>query len=137
MVKYYKKKKYVFNTADSRFFYDFKLNEYGHDGFYLGDGFIELSVYNKNLVDNINFYTHEFSEIAILGVIRKCTRKWRGTVKFKYFAPTDISHLLSPFGYPNKRTLHPDVTIRKVYISMCSKLSKEEFEIRKRMGFDW
>ena len=136
-MKYIKPNHYVFNTADSRFFYDLGLDEYGHDGFYLGDGFIELSVYSKKLIDDEKFYTHEFSEMAIMGAIRKCTRKWHGTVKFKHFAPTSIAHILSPFGYPNKRTLYPDVTIRKPYISLRSKLSKEELEIRKKLGFDW
>lgn len=138
MGKYCKPKHYVFNTADTRFTYSLGLDKDGYDGFYLGDGFIELFIYNKNLVEDENFYTHEFSEIAILGAIRQCTRKWLGTVKFKHFASTDMSHLLSPHAYPNKRCLFPDmVSFRKVYKSVCSKLTKEELEIRKRMGFDW
>ncbi len=137
MGKYCKPKRYVFNTADARFFYGLGIDEYGHDGFYLGDGYIELSVYNKNLVDNEKFYVHEFSEMAILGAIRKCTRKWHGTVKYKGFAATNVAHLVAPYGHPNKRTLHPDVNPRKLYISVCSKLSTEELKIRKQMGFDW
>jgi hypothetical protein len=138
MGKYCKRKRYIFNTADARFCYDPDLNIKGYDGFYLGDNFIELQIYNKDLVDNINFYTHEFSEMAILGAIRKCTRKWRGTVKFKHFAPTDISHLLSPYAYPNKRCLYPDmVSFRKVYLKLINNLTKEELNKRKDMGFDW
>ena len=138
MGKYFKPKHYVFNTADTRFTYSLGLDKDGYDGFYLGDGFIELQIYGKDLVDNINFYTHEFSEMAILGEIRKCTRKWRGTIKFKHFAPTDMSHLLSLYAYPNKRCLFPDtVSFRKVYKSVCHKLTKEELETRQRMGFDW
>ena len=138
MGKYCKPKRYVFNTADTRFTYVPDESNNGYDGFYLGDGFIELFIYNKKLIEDENFYTHEFSEMAILGSIRKCTKKWRGTIKLKHFAPTDMSHLISPYAYPNKRCLFPDmVSFRKVYKSVCSKLTVEELEIRKRMGFDW
>lgn len=137
MGKYCKPKRYVFKTADSRFFYGLGLTEYGHDGFYLGDGFLELSVYNKNLVENERFYAHEFSEIAIMGAIKKCTKKWNKTIKFKGFAPTYMGHFIAPYGHPNKRTLHPDVSIRKVYKELVYKLSKEELKIRKEIGIDW
>lgn len=46
-----------------------------------------------------------------------------------------------PLCYPHHRLLHYFIRLtldeRKVYISLCSKLSKDELKIRKEIGFDW
>jgi hypothetical protein len=85
-------------------------------------------------VDDINFYVHELSEIALLSAMRRCTRRWRTGIKFKNFKFTDLSHLLAPYGYPNKQTLFPDPTIKTAYKKFLRTLSKEERRIRSEMG---
>ena len=136
MGKYCKSKKYNFQTADTKItFYD---GEEGYDCFYLGNGYSELLIFNKSMLENEHLYAHEFSELALLGAIRKCTRKWHGqNIKFKYFTKTSVAHLICCFGIPNKRTLCPDKEFKKQYKNLIRKLSKEEFEIRKNLGIGW
>lgn len=127
----FKPKKYNFHTANARFEYDEEFAVIvGSGGFEFCDGYSILHVCRPEFVDNFNFYTHEFSEMALLGAIRKCTRKWRRTVQFKGFSKVDPSHLISPCGYPNKCTMFPDPTIRKVYKGLMYRLTPEEKALR-------
>jgi len=136
MGKYCRIKHYNFNTADTKI--TFCKDEEGCDCFYLGNGYSELLIFNGNMVENDHLYAHEFSELAILGAIRKCTKKWHGqNVKFKYFAKTSVAHLINCYSIPNKRCLCPDKEMHKVYKQVCYKLSKEELKVRQEVGIDW
>ncbi len=135
MGKYCKPKHYNFNTADTKL--TFSSSE-GFDCFYLGDGFSELLIFNEQMVENEHLYAHEFSELATLGAIRRCTRHWHGqNVKFKYFARTSVAHIITCYGLPNKRTLYPEKEFKKQYRDLLRKFKPEELEIRKNVGIDW
>ena len=134
----FKAKKYNFNTADAQFEFDESFYEIvGNGGFEFCDGYSILHVTKEKYIDDINFYVHEFSEMALLAAIRKCTYKYRKSVTFKHFASTDMAHFIALYGYPNKRTLCPDSTIRKPYIALLRSLSKEEMDIRMKVGMNW
>jgi len=131
MSKYFKPKKYNFKTADTQFDFDEDLAYIlGTGGFEFCDGYSVLHVTREKYSDNINFYVHEFSEIAILGAIRKCTRRWRKMVKYEGFSKADVSHLISPFAYPNKCCIFPDQTIVKPFKRLLYNLTQEERALR-------
>jgi hypothetical protein len=134
MGKYCRDKKYNFNSADMRFKFD---ESYACDGFYLGDGYSELTICTKKFLEDEHFYTHEFSEMSLFSAIRKCTHSWSKYVKFKYFESTRVAHLIAPYAEPNKLCLFPDVNCRKAYKVVLHKLTVKELEIRRLMGENW
>ena len=134
MGKYIKDKKYNFDTSDI----DVVCKD-GFDGVYFGDGYCTLMITKENL-ESIELYTHEFTELALMTAVRKCTRKWYDAIKFKHFTATRVAHLISPYGFPNKRTLFPDLSTskcRKVYKQVCRKLTIQELETRRMIGENW
>jgi hypothetical protein len=133
-MKLFSHKYYNFKTEEIE--YRYEPNE-DDSGYLLEDGISVLRVTEPEYVDSFEFYTHEFTEITLLKCLRPLTRKWMWFVRFKSFKASRLAHLLSPYGYPNKLTLFPDPSIRKVYKSLLNTLSKEELEIRIKMGDCW
>jgi hypothetical protein len=125
------------NTADFKFGYidrdapyEDGINPYGRKRYIL--------CASRNSVEDIDFYVHEFSEFALSQAMKGMTRKYMHmNIKYPYFAPSSVAHLISPSGYPNKRTLFPESIPRKVYIQLKRRLSIEELEKRLIMGGNW
>jgi len=130
----FKGKQYNFDTSEVEFKYD--PDEEG-SGYFLENGISMLRITEPEYVESFEFYTHEFTEMTLLAAIRKCTRKWLWFVKLKGFKSTRVAHLISPYGFPNKLTMFPDTTIRKVYKRLLRSLTKEELTKRKEMGDGW
>jgi len=133
-MRLFRTKRYNFDTTDIEFRFD--PNEEG-SGYVLENDVSLLRITEPEYVESFNFYTHEFTEITLLEAIRKCTRKWMWFVKLKPFKASRVAHLVSPYGYPNKLTMFPDTTIRKVYRRLLKSLSPEELETRRKMGEGW
>ena len=130
----FKPKKYNFDTTDLDIIYNPSGEE---SGYTLEEGHSCLFITESEYIESFEFYVHEFTEIALLSAIKRCTRKWMWYVRFKGFKASRVAHLVSPFGFPNRLTLFPDPTIRKAYKSLCLSLTKDELEIRKIMGDGW
>jgi hypothetical protein len=99
-----------------------------------------LIISDYRFVESIEFYTHEFTEVALMGALRNYTRAWRKFCKFKCLeqkVSTRMAHLVSPYGHPNSLTLFPDHNPRKVYKSLYNRLSPEALKKRKEMGDNW
>lgn len=127
----FKPKKYNFHTADTHFDFDENLlNFLGSGGFEFCDGYSVLHIANPDMLENINFYTHEFSEITTVGVIRKCTKRWRSMPTYKGFTYADVAHLITPYAYPNKCCIFPDQTFKKAFKSLWYRLKPIEREMR-------
>lgn len=133
--KYCRCKRYNFNTADMQYLYE-KGNKL-ESGFTLEEGYCQMTITDEEFIDDIGFYTHEFSELSLIKLIRKCTTKYQKCFRFKYFAPTDMPHLISPCGYLNKRTLCPDSDIRKPYKKLLKRLTQDELKVRRDIGIGW
>ncbi len=133
-MKLFSPKRYNFDTSEIEFRFD---PDEECSGYALENDQSILRITEPEYVESFEFYTHEFTEITLLAALRKCTRKWMAFVKLKPFAPTRVAHLVSPYGYPNKLTMFPDATIRKVYKSLLHSLSKDELAKRIEMGDGW
>jgi len=64
-------------------------------------------------VKNLGFWVHEFTESAIINVLRRWKKPFLKTVKFEGYKPTTIAHFISPYGANNKRNLFPQKSRRE------------------------
>ena len=133
-MKLFKTKTYNFDTSEIEFSFD--PDEEG-SGYALENNVSVLRITEPEYVESFLFYTHEFTEIAMLKALRKCTRKWMFFAKFQHFEASRVAHLVSPHGYPNRLTLFPDAEIRKAYKQLLHSLSKEQLAKRIEMGDGW
>ena len=95
-----------YDVSDYVFFSDESVGE--------KDSYIHLSsrvfVVSPKQINNLGFWVHEFSELTIIGILRRMKKLQYKAVKYKGFKSTTIVHLIVPFGLNNGRSLDPQLS---------------------------